>query len=238
MAQPVFCSLPAELRVMIYDVLFEGATVEFNHTTVGKPRPFEIEGDLNILFTCRMCYNEGLEALWRDAIVYGPDSNATLFDLSKHLGENERKWIRDIREVDGDRRHNRGATKFGLSKFPNLKTYQFFARVPCIVQRPHYVIFQADQQAWIDWVLDTQCPNSDPHKLLTKWRIDMTALRAELVMDVPMLHRRAHPRPAPDWLRVNLVTKECTLSYEPKVRQKNDLISKQTRELLRQHLGW
>ncbi|KAI1356536.1 hypothetical protein F5Y01DRAFT_323920 [Xylaria sp. FL0043] len=237
MAQPAFGSLPPELRVMIYGVLFKGATVEFNHTANGAPRPYEIEGELNILLTCRKCYNEGLEALWKNAIVYGHNNNATLLDLSKHLGEQERKWIRDIREVEGDRRRTRGATKLGLSKFPNLKTYQFFARVPCLVQRPHYTVCQASQQAWIKWVLSLQCPNSDPHELLKRWSIDVKELKAELVMDVPMLHRGIPPETAPQRLRLNLVTRECTLSYEPKVRQKNDLRSKETREYVRQYLA-
>ncbi|KAI0432991.1 hypothetical protein F5Y09DRAFT_339173 [Xylaria sp. FL1042] len=181
MPEPRFLFIPVELRNMIYKLVFEGSTVEFNHTNDGEPRPFEIAGHVDIIFTCKRCYDEGREALWRNVIVYGHDEDATLHDLSKHLGDFERSCIGEIREVKGDGRNNSGVTKLGLASFPRLKRYQFFAQNLCIVQQPQYVLYQADQQAWIQWALSVQRPNSNPNELLqAEWGIDVKKLEVEL----------------------------------------------------------
>lgn len=63
-----FMDLPAELRVMVYDLLLAGDSDVANHTIEiqDRPNPAKRPTHINILMTSRQVYDEALPSLYRD----------------------------------------------------------------------------------------------------------------------------------------------------------------------------
>jgi hypothetical protein len=59
----LFLALPTEIRLRIYQYVFDGVKV-FIHRAGYFSSCLKVDPGRNLLYTCRTCYNEGLEQLW------------------------------------------------------------------------------------------------------------------------------------------------------------------------------
>ncbi|POS71090.1 hypothetical protein DHEL01_v210515 [Diaporthe helianthi] len=98
---PLFAVLPAELRLQIYEELFEGSRVHYKKKhTVGNRTQLSIllpSNHCNFLFTCEQAYDEALKTYWRKTTLYGdPDDDELTFFLGCIVPDYAKPLIRHI----------------------------------------------------------------------------------------------------------------------------------------------
>ncbi|KAI0400327.1 hypothetical protein F4802DRAFT_501149 [Xylaria palmicola] len=118
-------SIPRELRDNIYERTFAGSAIRLRQDNFVMVRGST--KNVNILFTCRRCYDEGIERFWTVVVVHCNEyiepewPRAILFHLGLKLGPFARSRIRHIRGAAAEMYPNRG-----LALFPELRTCEFF----------------------------------------------------------------------------------------------------------------
>lgn len=62
MAQATLLHLPREIRDQIYHLVFAGSHLHIHAQGLYGPYAMRVIGSVEILFTCRICYDEGRTA--------------------------------------------------------------------------------------------------------------------------------------------------------------------------------
>lgn len=79
---PLFTKLPVELRLQIYNEIFEGSKTSYKQTLVIGHRTYRNilwpTDHRNFLLTCRKAYTEALETYWSKTILYGDHDDRQL----------------------------------------------------------------------------------------------------------------------------------------------------------------
>lgn len=127
---PLFTKLPPELRLKIYEEIFEGSKTTYKRSLVVGQHTyhniFSPSDHRNFLLTCLQAYNEALEMYWSKTILYGDrDDDEPIHFLQSvvpGIAKLHIKHIRDLRisYLDSDLRESpvRGC----LEEFQSLQT--------------------------------------------------------------------------------------------------------------------
>lgn len=128
---PLFTKLPTEIRLRIYDEVFEGSRASYKQRFVmGYPSRMHhnilLPSDHhNFLFTCRKAYNEALQSYWSNTILYGDhEDDELVFFLQSVVPDFAKQHIRHIRGLSAfnlDQDRVRGC----LDEFQSLQTIGF-----------------------------------------------------------------------------------------------------------------
>lgn len=101
---PLFTKLPTEIRLRIYDAVFEGSRASYKRRIVmGYPgRPYHnilLPTDhCNFLLTCRKAYNEALQSYWSNTILCGDhEGTEIVFFLQSVVPAFAKLHVRHIR---------------------------------------------------------------------------------------------------------------------------------------------
>ncbi|KAI1187114.1 hypothetical protein F5B17DRAFT_334538 [Nemania serpens] len=185
MAQATLLLLPREIRDQIYHLVFAGSRLHVYVWGINGPHQFYAIGAVEILITCRTCYDEGRTAFWDEVLVYGGDQWAriTVPQLSSYLDDLARSRIRHIRAVRGD-----PSSKISVAQFPRLETCEFFGR-PLLANGFWYdVAFDdADDETWIEFATFGQFRRSKPQSLLGSWcETDAQTPKVKFLMTFPI----------------------------------------------------
>lgn len=129
---PFFTVLPAELRLQIYEEIFEGSKASYKQEhTIGNHTRHNVllpTYHYKFLFTCRQAYNEALKTYWSKTILYGDYADRELvFFLRSMVPDFAKlhvKHIRGLNSYDIEKRPVRGC----LEDFHNLQTIGFKSR--------------------------------------------------------------------------------------------------------------
>ncbi|KAI0104773.1 hypothetical protein GGR51DRAFT_560771 [Nemania sp. FL0031] len=183
MEKRTLLTLPREIRDSIYHFIFAGSRLHFRPGFSTRPGWFRVAGDVDILFTCKMCYEEGRIAFWDEVHVYGWEGwpQTTIYDLSIRLSDLARSRIRHIRNLRGDNNHRPDETRLGLARFPRLRTCEFHGS-PIVVGVTESILLSGDDETLIDFAVSRQFANKDPHRLLARWNIDPKAYKVQFLM--------------------------------------------------------
>ncbi|KAG6355240.1 hypothetical protein INS49_004321 [Diaporthe citri] len=134
---PLFTKIPAELRLQIYNEIFEGSRTTYRQSLVMGHRTYRNilwpTDHRNFLLTCRQAYNEALETYWSKAILYGDHGDKELvFSLQSVVpgfAKLHIKHIRGLCALDVWEHPVRGC----LHEFRGLQTVAFEYRMICNV---------------------------------------------------------------------------------------------------------
>lgn len=102
----LFTALPAELRLQIYEQLFEGSTVSYKkkHTAGGGRAHHSIllpSGHCNFLLACNQAYGEAIKIYWSRITLYGdPEDKELTFFLGNIVPDLAKPYIRHIRGLN------------------------------------------------------------------------------------------------------------------------------------------
>lgn len=109
LGQTNICSLftvfPAELRLHIYEQLFEGSKVTYKkkHTVGGRTQLSILQPSdhCNFLLTCNQAYDEAIKIYWSKTTLYGdPDDDELTFFLDCIVPDFAKPYIRHIRGLN------------------------------------------------------------------------------------------------------------------------------------------
>lgn len=126
---PIFTKLPAELRLQIYNEIFEGSRTTYKQSLVMGHRMYRNilwpTDHHNFLLTCRKAYNEALESYWSNTILYGDnDEKKLVFFLQSVVPGFAKQHIKHIRGLCAFDLEDR-LTRECLDGFQNLQTIGF-----------------------------------------------------------------------------------------------------------------
>ena len=102
---PLFAALPAELRLLIYEQMFEGSKASYKRRhTVGSRTQLSVlvpTYHCNFLLTCHQAYNEALKIYWSKTTLYGdPDDRELLFFLRSIVPNYAKLHVKHIRGLN------------------------------------------------------------------------------------------------------------------------------------------
>ncbi|KAI7782207.1 hypothetical protein LA080_013752 [Diaporthe eres] len=126
---PLFTKLPPELRLQIYNEVFEGSRTTYKQNLVIGHRTYRNilspTDHRNFLLNCRKAYNEAHETYWNKTILYGDPGHEDLaVFLRSVVPDFAKPHLNNIRDLCG-----RDDVWFPvpqcLEEFPNLQTIGF-----------------------------------------------------------------------------------------------------------------
>lgn len=129
---PFFEVLPPELRLMIYEEIFEGSQACYKQEyTVGSHTQHHVllpTYHYKFLLTCRQAYNEALKTYWSKTILYGDYADRDLvFFLRSVVPDFAKLHVRHIRGLN-DYDVRRSSIRGCLEDFKKLQTIAFKSR--------------------------------------------------------------------------------------------------------------
>lgn len=104
-SSPLFAMLPAELRLMIYEDMFEGSKASYKRKhTVGGRTQYSVllpTYHCNFLLTCKQAYDEAIKIYWRKTTLYGdPDDDELTFFLGSIVPNFAKLHVKHIRGLN------------------------------------------------------------------------------------------------------------------------------------------
>lgn len=131
-ASPFFTVLPPELRLQIYEAMFEGSKAGYKQEyTVGSHTQHHVllpTYHYKFLLTCRQAYNEALKTYWSKTILYGDYADRELvFFLRSVVPDFAKLHVRHIRGLN-DYAIRRCPIRECLQDFKKLQTIGFNSR--------------------------------------------------------------------------------------------------------------
>lgn len=126
---PLFDKIPVELRLQIYEDVFEGSKTTYKQSHVIGHRTYHRillpTNHHNLVLTCRQAYNESQQTYWKKTILYGDyDSVEAVFFLRSVVPDFAKPHIQHIRGLSATclRAHSVRAC---LQAFQSLQTIGF-----------------------------------------------------------------------------------------------------------------
>ncbi|KAG8162344.1 hypothetical protein KVR01_008109 [Diaporthe batatas] len=125
----LFTVLPVEVRLHIYEALFEGSEVRYKKKhTVGSRTQLSIlqpSDHHNFLLTCNQAYDEAIKIYWSKTTLYGdPDDDELTFFLGCIVPDIAKPYIRHIRGLNSGELPDRPLQEC-LEDYQRLQTIGF-----------------------------------------------------------------------------------------------------------------
>ncbi|KAH8742605.1 hypothetical protein F5883DRAFT_530693 [Diaporthe sp. PMI_573] len=102
---PVFSVLPPELRLLIYEDVFEGSRASYkrSHTVGGRTQLSVLvpSNHYNFLLTCNQAYDEAIKTYWSKTTLYGdPEDHEMTFFLGSIVPNFAKLHVRHVRGLN------------------------------------------------------------------------------------------------------------------------------------------
>jgi hypothetical protein len=127
---PLFEVLPPELRLLVYEEIFEGSKASYKrkHTVKGRTQLSVLVPSYhcNFLLTCNQAYDEAIKTYWSKTTLYGdPEDVELTFFLGSIVPNFAKLHVRHIRGLNPHELDERPGVDSCLKQYRRLRTVGF-----------------------------------------------------------------------------------------------------------------